>query len=64
MFDDADYAAHMDYIHYNSVKHGWVRSAKDWPYSSFHRLSEAGIYPPDWAGEISEPLAVGEMDDE
>ena len=38
--DDRDYAAHMDYIHYNPVKHGWTKAAKDWPYSTFHQLVE------------------------
>jgi len=49
--DDADYAAHFDYIHYNPVKHGWVRRVQDWPYSSFHRYVALGVYPLDWGGE-------------
>ena len=36
--NERDYAAHMDYIHFNPVKHGWVTQVSDWPYSSFHRL--------------------------
>lgn len=43
--NDADYDAHMDYIHYNPVKHGHVRRTADWPYSSFHRCVAAGLYP-------------------
>ena len=50
--DEADYRAHMDYVHINPVKHGLVRVAKDWPYSTFHRLVAAGVYPIDWAGNI------------
>ena len=34
--DDADFRAHVEYIHYNPVKHGFVNAPKDWPYSSFH----------------------------
>ena len=49
--DDRDFAHHVDYIHYNPVKHGWVSRVKDWPYSSFHRDLKAGIYPPDWGGD-------------
>ncbi len=64
ILDEADYATHMEYIHYNPVKHGWVHSLKDWPYSSFDRLAEAGVYSFDWAGDIPESLAVGEMDNE
>jgi putative transposase len=45
--DEHDYAAHMDYVHINPFKHGLVHQVRDWPYSSFHRLVEAGIYPSD-----------------
>lgn len=56
-----DYANHMDYIHYNPVKHGYVSQVRDWPYSSFHRCVEQGLYARDW-GEISDEikLEVGE----
>jgi putative transposase len=47
--DDEDYARHMDYIHYNPVKHGYVESPADWPHSSFQKCVERGIYPMDWA---------------
>src|SRR3989344_7626538 len=49
--DERDYAAHIDYIHFNPVKHGHVARVADWPYSSFHRLVEIGIYTPDWGGD-------------
>jgi putative transposase len=42
--DDVDYAAHVDYYHINPVKHGFVQRAVDWPYSTFHRYVERGIY--------------------
>jgi len=48
--DEADYRAHMDYVHINPVKHGLVERVADWPYSTFHRLVADGVYPPDWAG--------------
>jgi putative transposase len=47
--DDRDFEAHMDYIHFNPVKHGLVVAPIDWPYSSIHRLVREGIYPKDWA---------------
>ncbi|HEY6093998.1 MAG TPA: transposase [Gallionellaceae bacterium] len=47
--DEMDYSRHVEYIHYNPVKHGHVASAIEWPYSSFQRYVEAGIYPADWA---------------
>ena len=48
--DEADWQRHIDYIHYNPVKHGHVKQVSDWPYSSFHRYVEMGIYPEDWGG--------------
>jgi len=48
--DEADYRAHMDYVHVNPLKHGLVKRVSDWPYSTFHRLVEQGVYPSDWAG--------------
>jgi putative transposase len=46
--DERDYQAHMDYVHINPVKHGLVKQVKDWPYSTFHKLVERGIYAQDW----------------
>ena len=48
--DQSDFNAHMDYIHINPVKHGFVSKVKDWPYSTFHKLVEQGVYNLDWAG--------------
>lgn len=50
--DEADYAAHIDYIHINPVKHGLVGQVVDWPYSTLHRYVEQGVYPRDWAGSM------------
>ncbi len=58
--DDRDYAAHMDYISFNPVKHGWVGQVGDWPYSSFHRHMQAGVYPVDWGGGIEIEGVFGE----
>ena len=46
--DQQDFARHMDYIHYNPVKHGYVGCPHQWKYSSFHRCVEEGIYKSDW----------------
>ncbi|WLE97367.1 MAG: transposase [Candidatus Electrothrix communis] len=48
--DEEDYRTHVDYIHYNPVKHGLVGRVKDWPYSTFHRYVAAGLYPANWGG--------------
>jgi putative transposase len=47
--DNEDYARHVDYIHYNPVKHGLCARAADWPYSSFSRWVDRGVYSGDWA---------------
>ncbi|WP_051463707.1 REP-associated tyrosine transposase [Leptolyngbya sp. PCC 6406] len=46
--NEADFSQHVDYIHYNPVKHGLVDKPRDWPYSSFHRYVADGAYSVDW----------------
>ena len=58
--DERDLQRHLDYIHFNPVKHGHARSAAEWPYSSIHRYIRAGVLPADWAGQGDEEWAVGE----
>jgi putative transposase len=50
--DEADFERHIDSVHVNPLKHKLVSQVKDWPYSSFHRYVERGIYPANWCGEI------------
>jgi putative transposase len=50
--DDADMERHVDYIHYNPVKHGHVTRVIDWPHSRFHRYVERGLLAADWGGDI------------
>jgi len=47
--NESDLNKHIDYIHWNPVKHGWVEQAADWPHSSFHKFVALGIYPENWA---------------
>jgi len=58
--NETDYAAHIDYCHINPFKHGYVQRVADWPYSTFHRDVERGIYPLDWAGNLEN--ALGNLD--
>ena len=37
------------YIHYNPVKHGYVKRVADWPYSTFHRYVQNGLLPENWS---------------
>jgi putative transposase len=52
--DEADLERHVDYIHFNPVKHGLVARVRDWPYSSFHDHVKRGILPQDWGGDVRE----------
>jgi putative transposase len=52
--DDADLSRHVDYIHFNPVKHGLVSRACDWPHSSFHRYVARGFLPLDWGGDVAQ----------
>jgi putative transposase len=46
--DEADLEVHLDYLHYNPVKHGYVAAPHQWPWSSLHRLVAQGLYPEGW----------------
>jgi putative transposase len=48
--DDNDYWHHVNYVHFNPLKHGLVTQVADWPYSSFHRAVKQGIYTNNWCG--------------
>lgn len=48
--DEHDFERHVDYVHYNPVKHGLVKRVCDWPYSTFHRYVEKGVYSKAWGG--------------
>jgi putative transposase len=58
--DERDYAAHVNYTHFNPVKHGLVARAGDWPFSSFRRCVARGVYPADWAGGGADLADAGE----
>lgn len=49
--NQADLDRHVDYIHFNPVKHGLVSRVQDWPHSSFYRYVARGELPIDWAGD-------------
>ena len=58
--DERDYAGHLDYIHFNPVKHRFVDDPGAWPFSSFRRCVAAGLYPPNWLGNDTELAETGE----
>jgi len=48
--DEVDLETHLDYIHYNPIKHGYVQKAIDWPWSTFSKFVEKGVYDAGWIG--------------
>lgn len=60
--DERDWQQHMDYIHYNPVKHGLVTRVEDWPYSSFARCVEKGWYEANWGTSVPEHIHTMDLD--
>jgi len=58
--DETDFVRHVDYVHWNPVKHGYVSQAVEWPYSTFHRYVRSGVYAEDWGGISDLPGDFGE----
>jgi putative transposase len=54
--NDRDFAAHLDYIHLNPVKHGLVAAPRDWPHSTFMDWVARGTYDPMWGSDDMPPL--------
>jgi len=59
--DREDLNIHLDYIHYNPVRHGYVRKPFDYMWSSFKTHVERGNYEQDWAA-IREYEELSKMD--
>jgi putative transposase len=58
--DQKDYDRHCDYIHYNPVKHGFVKSPLQWKYSSFSKFVKLGYYEKTWGTNLDSKIT--EMD--
>tara|TARA_R110000868_G_scaffold360413_3_gene622417 strand:+ start:237 stop:746 length:510 start_codon:yes stop_codon:yes gene_type:complete len=50
--DEKDFIRHVHYIHYNPVKHGYVKSPVNWKFSSIHRYVRKGLLPADWSADV------------
>ncbi|MCF8050508.1 MAG: transposase [Desulfobacterales bacterium] len=57
--DEKDLGKHVDYIHFNPVKHGFVTRAVDWRYSSIHRFIAKGWLMADWGAGLK--IEAGEF---
>ena len=54
--DERDFAAHLDYIHVNPVKHGLVSAPRDWSHPTFQTWVERGVYEPGWGSDANPEL--------
>ena len=61
--DQQDFARHMDYIHYNPVKHGHVSCPHQWKHSSFHHWVKEGVYRCDWLCQCRQNSEPPNFDD-
>ena len=59
--DEYDFSRHLDYIHWNCVKHKYVNHPEDWPHSSYVHWQRIGYYPERW-GWMKEPYSITGMD--
>jgi putative transposase len=57
--DDNDHHRHMDYIHYNPVRHGYVNRPSEWKYSSFNQAASKGLYDPLWGADA--PVSIKDL---
>lgn len=60
--DDDDLARHLDYIHYNPVKHGHAAAPGEWPASSFRAWVERGHYPAEWGARAPDSIRSLELE--
>jgi putative transposase len=62
--NEINFERHVDYVHFNAVKHSLVSRTRDWPYSSFHAYVRHGVLPGDWGGVAEEStMEFGERRD-
>jgi putative transposase len=59
--DDNDFEKHLDYIHWNPVKHGYVNDPVQWKWSTFSNWFEDGFYDEAW-GTDEMPKNIQKMD--
>lgn len=58
--NDRDFESHLHYIHFNPVKHGYVKDPRDWKYSSYLEWEERGLYPAAFRWEEPTDINWGE----
>jgi putative transposase len=59
--NEKDLGIHLDYIHWNPVKHGFVKNPENWENSSFQKWVSFGLYQSNWAS-LKEPENIKGLD--
>jgi putative transposase len=59
--DEQDLELHLDYIHWNPIKHGYVNKPEKWQHSSYYDWTRNGFYEIGW-GWDTEPISINGMD--
>ena len=49
--DERDFSAHLDHIHYNPARHGFVAAPRDWSHSTFSDWVLLGTYEANWGSD-------------
>ncbi|WPL15611.1 Transposase [Thiorhodovibrio winogradskyi] len=62
--DQRGFNNRFHYIHFNPVRHGYVKQPGKWPHSSFHRAVRQGIYPPNWCADTIGPFTLPPDEDD
>ena len=56
--DEDDFWRHLDYIHFNPVKHGVASAPADHLHSSFQEWCKRGVYEADWGRKEPDDIAL------
>lgn len=52
VLSEIDFTNRLDYIHYNTCKHGYSPEPSSWEFSSFKEFVQDGYYSPEWMVDI------------
>ena len=54
--NEDDFGRHLDYIHYNPVKHRYVSKPEEWSNSSYSYWQQRGAYSERWGWSLPDNL--------
>ena len=57
---ELDYAAHINYVHFNPLKKRYVSRIQEWPSWTFHCYVHDGILRVDGYGDVSDLPTVSD----